>query len=87
MVRKIFSPRHCRLNNIYRYFNRDVECIRSYFRRRFQYESSFYPRFKSTMVEDNEKNFQLDVMVAASGFAKKDMKTLEDVVIALFYKL
>ncbi|KAL5535610.1 RIO2 [Sanghuangporus sanghuang] len=62
------------------YFNRDVECIRRFFRRRFRYESVLYPRFKSTMREgeENEENFRLDVVVAASGFSKKEMRTLEE---------
>lgn len=64
-----------------RYFNRDVECIRTFFRRRFQYESVLYPRFKRTFSEADHKGdgFRLDVVVAASGFAKKDMKLLEEV--------
>ncbi|THH06810.1 hypothetical protein EW145_g3832 [Phellinidium pouzarii] len=62
------------------YFNRDVECIRRFFRRRFRYESMLYPRFKVIMKEGSEKGdgFQLDVMVAASGFGKKEMETLEE---------
>ncbi|KAG1755213.1 RIO1 family-domain-containing protein [Suillus paluster] len=62
------------------YFNRDVECIRTFFRRRFKYESALYPRFKAVKAESNGEHgdFQLDVMVAASGFAKKDQKTLEE---------
>ncbi|KAJ7254040.1 RIO1 family-domain-containing protein [Mycena haematopus] len=34
------------------YFNRDVECIRTFFKRRFRYESALYPRFRSTLSED-----------------------------------
>ncbi|KAI6031775.1 RIO1 family-domain-containing protein [Pisolithus microcarpus] len=63
------------------YFNRDVECIRTFFRRRFKYESALYPRFQSIKSEDDDKEsqgFRLDVMVAASGFARKDQKTLEE---------
>ncbi|KAI5124599.1 hypothetical protein M0805_004210 [Coniferiporia weirii] len=62
------------------YFNRDVECIRCFFRRRFRYESVLYPRFKTVMKEGEEKGdgFQLDVMVSASGFGKKEMETLEE---------
>jgi len=58
-----------------------VECIRTFFRRRFKYESALYPRFKTVKAESNGENdgFRLDVMVAASGFAKKDQKTLEEV--------
>ncbi|KAJ7837539.1 RIO1 family-domain-containing protein [Mycena olivaceomarginata] len=62
------------------YFNRDVECIRTFFKRRFRYESALYPRFKSTISEDGVAtgDFRLDVMVAASGFKQKDMKMLEE---------
>lgn len=58
-----------------------MECIRTFFRRRFKYESALYPRFKAIKAEsdDGHDGFQLDVMVAASGFAKKDQKTLEEV--------
>ncbi|KAF8078556.1 RIO1 family-domain-containing protein [Lyophyllum atratum] len=63
------------------YFNRDVECIRTFFKRRFQYESALYPKFRKTMTEDKSEdgdNFQLDVVVAASGFGRKDQKILEE---------
>ncbi|KAI7883819.1 RIO1 family-domain-containing protein [Mucor mucedo] len=55
------------------YFNRDVECIRVFFRRRFGYESALYPRF----TKDVNREFCLDVQVAASGFSKKMQKELE----------
>jgi RIO kinase 2 len=58
------------------YFNRDVECIRTFFKKRFRYESSIYPRFISTMKE-GIKDFELDVVVAASGFGKKEGEELE----------
>ncbi|EIN13678.1 RIO1-domain-containing protein [Punctularia strigosozonata HHB-11173 SS5] len=69
------------------YFNRDVECIRTFFRRRFQYESKLYPRFTSTLREGadpskNEEAFRLDVAVAASGFKRKDLEALEEYVSA-----
>ncbi|KAI8054698.1 RIO1 family-domain-containing protein [Syncephalis plumigaleata] len=57
------------------YFNRDVECIRTFFRRRFNYESMLYPKFKL----DVNKEFDLDVQVAASGFTKKQQRELEEV--------
>ncbi|KZW02603.1 RIO1-domain-containing protein [Exidia glandulosa HHB12029] len=61
------------------YFNRDVECIRTFFRRRFRYESVLYPRFKRTLQdnEGDEEGFRLDVMVEASGFSKKDEDKLQ----------
>lgn len=68
-----------------RYFNRDVECIRTFFRRRFQYESALYPRFRKTVREggdevgEGDEGFRLDVVVAASGFKRRDIKALEEV--------
>ncbi|GAA5974434.1 hypothetical protein JCM11641_003209 [Rhodosporidiobolus odoratus] len=59
------------------YFNRDVDCIRTFFSRRFKYESSVYPRFKTTIV-DGVKEFDLDVEVAASGFRKEDKRALDE---------
>ncbi|KAJ2745218.1 Serine/threonine-protein kinase rio2, partial [Coemansia sp. BCRC 34490] len=55
------------------YFNRDVGCIRIFFKRRFGYESALYPKFGL----DSNKEFDLDVQVAASGFTKKDQMQLE----------
>jgi RIO kinase 2 len=60
------------------YFNRDVDCIRTFFRKRFRYESAVYPRFLTTVNEnDGKKDFELDVIVAASGFGKKEGDALE----------
>lgn len=56
------------------YFNRDVECVRAFFRKRFQYESALYPRF--SRCSSNE--FNLDVAVAASGFTKRHQRDLEE---------
>jgi len=60
------------------YFNRDVECIRTFFKRRFRYESSLYPRFRKVVEESGQDGFRLDVMVEASGFGRKEMKVLEE---------
>ncbi|KAF7799042.1 hypothetical protein EIP86_010272 [Pleurotus ostreatoroseus] len=63
------------------YFNRDVECIRRFFRRRFNYESKLYPRFKSTLKDGSDREgdeFKLDVVVAASGFKHSEQKALEE---------
>ncbi|KAJ3414181.1 Serine/threonine-protein kinase RIO2 [Chytridiales sp. JEL 0842] len=56
------------------YFNRDVDCIRTFFRKRFGYESSIYPKF----TRDVEREFSLDIQVAASGFTKKQQEELEE---------
>lgn len=72
------------VNPLSRYFNRDVECIRTFFKRRFQYESALYPKFRKTLAEEHSsegENFRLDVVVAASGFGHKDMKTLDEVTV------
>ncbi|KAJ2006237.1 Serine/threonine-protein kinase rio2 [Coemansia thaxteri] len=55
------------------YFNRDVDCIRTFFKRRYAYESVLYPKF----ALDANKEFDLDVQVAASGFSKKDQAQLD----------
>jgi RIO kinase 2 len=57
------------------YFNRDVDCIRTFFRKRFRYESVLYPVFQ----KDANREFSLDVKVAASGFSKKEQKELDEV--------
>ncbi|CAG8525948.1 12208_t:CDS:2 [Acaulospora colombiana] len=55
------------------YFNRDVECIRTFFRKRYNYESVLFPKFKL----DVNREFDLDVQVAASGFTRQFQKELE----------
>lgn len=68
-----------------RYFNRDVECIRRFFRRRFRYESSIYPRFRSINSEksgDGSDEWHLDLVVAASGWNQGEQKVLEEVSMA-----
>lgn len=60
--------------NAQEYFDRDVQCIRTYFRKRYRYESKVYPKFHL----DVNQEFDLDVQVAASGFVKKQQKELEE---------
>ncbi|XP_067130646.1 uncharacterized protein RIOK2 [Centruroides vittatus] len=48
------------------YFERDVNCIREFFKKRFNYESVLYPTF-----QDIEREFNLDLETAASGFSKE----------------
>jgi len=61
-------------------FQSRVECIRRFFKRRFKYESALYPRFNTNKPSENKEGdgFRLDVVVAASGFTKKDQKVLEE---------
>lgn len=56
------------------YFNRDVECIRVYFKRRYGYESERYPTLQDALGDQLQS---LDVEVAASGFSKDDSKALD----------
>ncbi|KAI8921105.1 RIO1 family-domain-containing protein [Powellomyces hirtus] len=62
------------------YFNRDVDCIRAFFKKRFHYESKLFPKFN----RDAEREFSLDIQVAASGFTKQQQKELEKVCRCLF---
>ncbi|EGG08527.1 uncharacterized protein MELLADRAFT_74515 [Melampsora larici-populina 98AG31] len=59
------------------YFNRDVECIRAFFLRRFRYQSKLYPRFNS-VVREGKRVMDLDVEVAASGWGKGESRKLEE---------
>ncbi|GMR53814.1 hypothetical protein PMAYCL1PPCAC_24009, partial [Pristionchus mayeri] len=53
------------------YFNRDVECIRTFFRRKFGFESEAFPS-----LSEVERRHTLDVELAASGFTKTMQKDL-----------
>jgi RIO kinase 2 len=61
------------------YFDRDVDCIKRYFERRFHFVSSepgpFFEEAKKLVNTDGAK--RLDVAVEASGFSKKMAKELE----------
>ncbi|NWS73596.1 RIOK2 kinase, partial [Crotophaga sulcirostris] len=48
------------------YFDRDVNCIKEFFKKRFNYESELFPTFK-----DIRKECSLDREIAASGYAKE----------------
>ena len=52
------------------YFERDVQCIHTFFSRRYKYESDFTLDFKE-IIKDRIKD--LDTEVKASGFVKKNM--------------
>ncbi|KXS13670.1 RIO1-domain-containing protein [Gonapodya prolifera JEL478] len=66
--------------NVEMYFNRDVECLRDFFRRRFNYESALFPVFS----RDGERKFNLDIAVAASGFSRKHETELREVGLGSF---
>ncbi|CAF1598631.1 unnamed protein product, partial [Adineta ricciae] len=56
------------------YFDRDVQCIRDFFRRRFEFETDVYPKFA-----DIKRIHSLDNDVRASGFTKELEKQFEEV--------
>lgn len=57
--------------NAEHYFERDVNCIRDFFRRRFGYESELHPTFKDILREDC-----IDIEIKASGITKQMEKDL-----------
>lgn len=74
-----FCQFETRLRKKRSYFNRDVDCIRTFFKRRFRYESQAYPRFRASVSEGGEREFRLDVEVEASGFGNKEARQLAEV--------
>jgi len=56
-----------------RYFDRDVQCIRNYFRKKFDYESERFPTFTDVTKEEG-----IDVEVEASGFTREMQKTFDE---------
>ncbi|KAI0899766.1 RIO1-domain-containing protein [Annulohypoxylon nitens] len=61
------------------YFDRDVNCVKRFFERRFHFVSTqpgpYYEDAKKTVGKDGAK--RLDAAVEASGFSKKALKDLE----------
>lgn len=57
------------------YFDRDVNCVREFFKKRFGYESELFPKFS-----DIERDDTLDLETAASGFSKEVKEELEEAV-------
>lgn len=53
------------------YFNRDVNCVKEFFKKRFGYESELFPIFSETERCDN-----LDAEVECSGFTKQMAKDM-----------
>jgi RIO kinase 2 len=59
------------------YFDRDVECVRRYFERRFKYTSDEPGPFFADALKGADPERRLDVEVEASGFSKKMGKDLD----------
>jgi len=60
--------------NEFRYFDRDVQCVRTFFKKRFHFEGESYPTFASV-----KRKYFLDTEVAASGFSKESQAEFEEV--------
>jgi len=62
------------------YFDRDIECIKSYFRKRYHFESSESgPLFEEALKRRNtSKRRMLDVEIEAMGFNRRKGKELEE---------
>nr|XP_021191212.2 serine/threonine-protein kinase RIO2 [Helicoverpa armigera] len=63
------------------YFDRDVRCVREFFKKRFGYESDLYPKFS-----DLERDDELDTEIACSGYKRTkdvDNELLEQMGIGL----
>nr|SVE74117.1 EOG090X04DJ [Daphnia barbata] len=60
---QMISASHCEAEQ---YFDRDVKCLRDFFKRRFNFEGEAYPTFSDVVREAN-----IDVEVAASGYVKE----------------
>eukprot|EP00002_Diphylleia_rotans_P007770 TRINITY_DN17435_c0_g1_i1.p1 TRINITY_DN17435_c0_g1~~TRINITY_DN17435_c0_g1_i1.p1 ORF type:complete len:470 (-),score=105.60 TRINITY_DN17435_c0_g1_i1:82-1491(-) len=58
--------------NANEYFDRDVQCIRTFFSRKLGFEGSSYPIFE----RDVKKEIDLDTQVKASGFSKQQDEEL-----------
>lgn len=56
------------------YFNRDVQCVRDFFKRKFDFICDEYPKF-----EEIQRKHNLDVEVSASGFTKQMQLDLNQV--------
>jgi len=63
------------------YFNRDVNCVRTFFARKFHFDAKEWPEFK-----DVEKCYDLDVELEASGFTKQMRLDLNKVSFLNFLK-
>ncbi|QIW99082.1 hypothetical protein AMS68_004600 [Peltaster fructicola] len=59
------------------YFDRDVECIKRYFEKRFKYTSDEPGPHLAESIKDINPETRLDIEVEATGFSKKMAKELD----------
>ncbi|KAG4305615.1 hypothetical protein PORY_001171 [Pneumocystis oryctolagi] len=60
-------------SNSEEYFNRDVDCIKKYFLKKFRYESNYIPIFHRDVKRENN----LDIQVEAGGVTKELSKKID----------
>lgn len=58
------------------YFDRDVDCVRRFFRKRFRYESDEYPRFKD-LFPDRVPGVEKDNAASETGGPGSDAPRLD----------
>lgn len=61
-------------HRVHRYFDRDVQCVVTYFKKRYNFHATDWPRFK-----DLKKEFDLDENLKASGFNSQVQEEYEQV--------
>jgi len=54
------------------YFDRDVQCVRDFFNRKYGFESKYYPKY-----DDIKRKYDLDVQISASGCTKTQKSSEE----------
>lgn len=52
------------------YFQRDVDCVRRFFKKRFRFESDEYPNFEEVIANLDDAEPRLDMVTNASGYGK-----------------
>lgn len=65
------------------YFDRDVNCIKRFFARRFKYETDEEGPHFSDAIKGSEKEKRLDIEVEATGFSRKMAKELDKYIEAI----
>ncbi|KAI5210318.1 hypothetical protein AUEXF2481DRAFT_60886 [Aureobasidium subglaciale EXF-2481] len=68
------------------YFNRDVDCIKRFFSRRFGFTSDEPGPFFADAIKDVDQSKRLDIEVEATGFSRKMAKDLDRFVEAVGFR-
>ncbi|ROT63355.1 putative serine/threonine-protein kinase RIO2 [Penaeus vannamei] len=60
------------------YFDRDVNCVREFFKRRFGYESELYPDFDGDVVREEDETTKEQDQTETTGLKKEELVRLQD---------